>query len=1338
MLKLLVLSFFPAFTPPKSGGEQRLFNLYQQLSKECTVTLLSSTHPDEGEQVVYHSANFKERRLGKEGSFHVWWSRLSSAQQDGDISAPCVALSGRQPTAFHIAYLEEYSKADIIIHESPFTVPYDLFLGFDSKPRVYNSYNVESALYAQMHPSSSTSAQMLRDLVWNLEQRLVRSSDLLGVCSDADRILFEERFGRPNGTTLLLPNGFNPSHADTSPRTGLMTAVFLGSGHKPNIVAAKRIAECVAAELPDISFHFIGDCLPAGDYRPNVVRHGRLDANTKARILRGSDFALNPMDIGGGSSLKVLEYFDAGLPLFSTEFGVRGFDAQDGKEYVSVDVTGIAEVIHDWRGRIGQLQEIAAHARALALRKYSWSAIAATYRTGLEALVARGAKHSRGKILALNDYPSFRASGGGGRRTQGLYKQLAMDFSVAFVCLTDSDELVAENRDDGILEILVPKTREHLERQDELNASFHVSVTDIASAGFVLKNPYLKGIYECLRSDAKLIVIEHPYMVRLPSAYADRFVYSSQNHELLLKRHSLEHHPEAKFLLSALADIEDLAVSTSATVVVCSAEDALSFTVGRATAAPILVVPNGAPYPTPPTAVELASARPSDRPVALFIGSAHMPNIESAEFIVTVLAKECPEIDFHLVGSVCGSLPSSLPRNVVAWGTVSDGLKTAIANSSTVAINPMFSGGGSNVKVSDFFANGLHVVSTRFGMRGYPVVAVEAVTFAEASTFSDTLKMVVRSVGLNAPTAKQTRRTIFETVLSDVQMGRRFKEIIHDLVRPKKRVLAVTYRYTWPVLGGAEAHFLELIRGLGQSGSFAVDVVSTEVSAITDTHRFHSTYSWDPDLGAPTEVPNVRYMRFAVEPPRVNERADSPWRVQADFEQRLYEGQFSCSSGGLLWGWHWPERWDGKSVRWGSISVGIYVPAEADIRIVGYAPFPCAILVRDDGEHQLEFQEVDGEFTLEFRGRGVVSLQTSSAAFVGSDPRTLCFVARMIMIDDSPLDLEVPALPVRGDAAEASDVYERLHEAAVKTRFANGTRLTDARGPHSVALEAYMQAALSHYDLILTHNNVFRPAVLAIEEAKKCGIPSILVAQVHLDDDYYHFPDTHASVLDASIALVAPRAAQAFFRKHGKPDVRYHTPGFYAYSSEGDGPNGFDALVPGDKPFLLVLGRKAASKNYSVLIGALRGRSDVRIVMIGPDDDGVPITEEHVVYLGLQPRIVVTEALRKCVALVNMSSSESFGMVLLEAWAAGKPVIANAHCQAFRDIVIDGENGLLVDPRHPSALVTAVDKLCGDEAVSRAMGRCGQEAVDKYAWQRISSEFVSLCRMLVESGKILD
>jgi len=95
---------------------------------------------------------------------------------------------------------------------------------------------------------------------------------------------------------------------------------------------------------------------------------------------------------------------------------------------------------------------------------------------------------------------------------------------------------------------------------------------------------------------------------------------------------------------------------------------------------------------------------------------------------------------------------------------------------------------------------------------------------------------------------------------------------------------------------------------------------------------------------------------------------------------------------------------------------------------------------------------------------------------------------------------------------------------------------------------------------------------------------------------------------------------------------------------------------------VLCLGRKTPSKGYRLLaegvaLAAARG-GDVRLVMAGPDEDGLPVPGGPVTYLGKVSDADRTKLFVACDALGFFSQSESFGLVMIEAWAGGCLVLA--------------------------------------------------------------------------------
>jgi phosphatidylinositol alpha-mannosyltransferase len=80
---------------------------------------------------------------------------------------------------------------------------------------------------------------------------------------------------------------------------------------------------------------------------------------------------------------------------------------------------------------------------------------------------------------------------------------------------------------------------------------------------------------------------------------------------------------------------------------------------------------------------------------------------------------------------------------------------------------------------------------------------------------------------------------------------------------------------------------------------------------------------------------------------------------------------------------------------------------------------------------------------------------------------------------------------------------------------------------------------------------------------------------------------------------------------------------------------------------------------------------------------------------------------------------ESFGIVLLEAMATGKPVVAS-NISGYASLIADGSEGLLVPPKQEVPLAQAITRLMKDESLRHKMGERGRAKATNYGWDRVS------------------
>jgi glycosyltransferase involved in cell wall biosynthesis len=188
---------------------------------------------------------------------------------------------------------------------------------------------------------------------------------------------------------------------------------------------------------------------------------------------------------------------------------------------------------------------------------------------------------------------------------------------------------------------------------------------------------------------------------------------------------------------------------------------------------------------------------------------------------------------------------------------------------------------------------------------------------------------------------------------------------------------------------------------------------------------------------------------------------------------------------------------------------------------------------------------------------------------------------------------------------------------------------------------------------------------------------------------------------------------------------------------------------------LLFVGRLERRKGIDVLLGIapalLRSRRQLRLVIVGDDtisdDRGMPFKTRFLAEHAGDPLLrqvefrgkVSDEELfaqyRDCDVFVAPSRYESFGLIFVEAMMFGKPVVG---CRAggMKEVIEDGETGLLAEPGDAASLLAALERLADDEPLRQRMGRAARAAYEaRFTVDRMVDSALALYRRVKAANR---
>ncbi len=224
-----------------------------------------------------------------------------------------------------------------------------------------------------------------------------------------------------------------------------------------------------------------------------------------------------------------------------------------------------------------------------------------------------------------------------------------------------------------------------------------------------------------------------------------------------------------------------------------------------------------------------------------------------------------------------------------------------------------------------------------------------------------------------------------------------------------------------------------------------------------------------------------------------------------------------------------------------------------------------------------------------------------------------------------------------------------------------------------------------------------------------------------------HLAMPYFRMLQGRIAVSLP--AHRFISRHFPGDYEIIPNGIQVDDFADAEP--FEHLKSGGMINLLFLSRLEKRKGLKYLLGAFSKLKwewpNLRLLVAGggePDADSLRILSERnlqdVVFLG---RVSDEDKFRYYktadIYCAPATGRESFGIVLLEAMAAGVPIVASG-IEGYSSVITHGREGLLVPPKNEDALADALATLLKDATLRQRLATAGTMNVQEYRWERVA------------------
>jgi glycosyltransferase involved in cell wall biosynthesis len=172
---------------------------------------------------------------------------------------------------------------------------------------------------------------------------------------------------------------------------------------------------------------------------------------------------------------------------------------------------------------------------------------------------------------------------------------------------------------------------------------------------------------------------------------------------------------------------------------------------------------------------------------------------------------------------------------------------------------------------------------------------------------------------------------------------------------------------------------------------------------------------------------------------------------------------------------------------------------------------------------------------------------------------------------------------------------------------------------------------------------------------------------------------------------------------------------------------------------VLYIGRLSAEKQIERIRPVLEAMPQVRLALVGDGPQRQQL-ERHfegttTTFVGYLAGEELASAYASGDAFLFPSSTETLGLVLLEAMAAGCPVVG-ANRGGIPDIVSDGLNGCLYDPDESDSLTIAVRRLLGNPDTRRELRLAARQEAERWSWASATDQLRGYYRQVVSQTQL--